>query len=303
MTQRHDITFESQGVTCRAWHYTPVDDAFTSAAGCACVVLAHGFGGTRDAGLEPYAQAFANAGLHALVFDYRHFGASDGQPRQLLSVSRQLNDWAEAIECARGLDGVDPARIALWGSSFSGGHVIVAAARDGRVAAVSSQGPMMDGLAAVLNIIGYAGVGQVLRLTAAGLHDLGRAVLGRQPRYIPLIAEPGGFAAMSSNDSLSGYGRITPADWRNEFTARTALALGLYRPIKSIRKLPCPTLILACNADSVAPAKSALKAARLAGPRAEVREYPMGHFDIYVDDGFQRSSTDQIAFFRKHLAK
>lgn len=302
MTERRDVTFINQGVTCRAWHYPPANDTFTTGAGCACVVLAHGFGGTRDAGLEPYAEAFADAGLHVLVFDYRHFGASDGQPRQLLSVSRQLHDWAAAIACARGLDGVDAERIALWGSSFSGGHVIVAAARDGRVAAVSSQGPMMDGLAAVTNIANYAGIGRVLRMTGAGLHDLGRAAVGREPRYIPLIAEPGHFAAMSSYDSFSGYSAITPADWRNEFAARAGLTLGLYRPIHSIKQLPCPALILVCEQDSVAPAKSAIKAGDLAGEQAEVHRYNMGHFDIYVGEGFKKSSNDQIAFFRKHLA-
>lgn len=302
MSERSDITFKSQGTTCRAWHYLPAGNAFTSDAGCACVILAHGFGGTRDAGLEPYAQAFADAGCHAVVFDYRHFGASDGQPRQLLSVSRQLADWAAAIACARDLDGVDPARIALWGSSFSGGHVIVAAARDGRIAAVSAQGPMMDGVTTVMNIVSYAGIGRVLRLSGAGLRDLGRAVLGRQPHYMPLVAEPGNLAAMSTADAVPGYSRITPADWRNQFAARAALTLGLYRPIKSIQKLTCPVLILTCGNDAVAPARSALKAGQLAGTRAEVHEYDMGHFDIYVDEGFARSSQDQLAFFRKHLS-
>lgn len=180
--------------------------------------------------------------------------------------------------------------------------MIVAAARDGRVAAVSSQGPMMDGVAALTNIVRYAGIGRVLRMTGAGLRDLGHAAFGREPHYMPIIAEPGGFAAMASHDALSGYSRITPDDWRNEFAARAGLTLGLYRPIKSIRRLPCPALILICDHDSVAPAEAAAKAGELAGERAEVHRYDMGHFDIYVDEGFQRSSNDQLAFFRKHLA-
>lgn len=301
MTDRHEVTFDSHGTTCRAWHYPAASKAFTSDAGCACVVMAHGFGGTRDAGLPPYAEAFAAAGLAVLVFDYRHFGASDGLPRQLLSVSRQLDDWAAAIACARGLPEVDPDRIALWGSSFSGGHVIVAAARDGRIAAVSSQGPMMDGFAALTNIVSYAGFGRVLRMTGAGLLDLGHAAFGREPHYIPLIAEPGGFAAMASHDAFSGYSRITPDDWRNQFAARAGLTLGLYRPIKSIDKLPCPALILVCDRDSVAPAEAAVKAGEIAGERAEVHRYDMGHFDIYVGEGFEQSSNDQLAFLRKHL--
>lgn len=113
MIQRSDVEFSSQGITCRAWLYTP---ARPNASPTSCIVMAPGLGGTRDAGLEPYAHRFVNAGYFVLLFDYRHFGASDGEPRQLLSISRQLNDWAAAIVFARRQPGIDPRRIALWGT-------------------------------------------------------------------------------------------------------------------------------------------------------------------------------------------
>jgi dienelactone hydrolase len=297
-TQRQDVEFGSQGTICRAWLYRPPAAA---AAPAPCIVMAHGLGGTRDAGLEPYAEKFATAGYAVLLFDYRHFGASDGEPRQLLSIGRQLQDWAAAIAYARSLPGVDPAQIALWGSSFSGGHVIVAAARDGKVAAVSAQGPMMDGLAAALNLVSYGGVGALLKLSAAGLLDQARGLLGLSPHYVPLIAAPGQLAAMSSHDSVSGYGSITPPGWRNQMSARLALHLAGYRPIRYAGRLPCPVLILVCGRDSVAPAKAALATARKAGSRAELKEYDIGHFDIYTGEGFARSSADQLAFFNRVL--
>lgn len=297
---RTDIEFQSQGTLCRAWHYPPACDDFSGPNGAPCVVMAHGFGGTRDAGLEPYAEVFAEAGLNVLLFDYRHFGASDGEPRQLLSVSRQLEDWAAAIGCARSLDGADGQRTALWGSSFSGGHVVVAAARDGNIDAVTAQGPMMDGFAALANIIGYAGIGQVLRMTWAGIRDVAHAALGREPYRIPIVTEPGGFAAMSAHDAASGYGRIAPETWRNEFCARAGLTLGAYRPIRYVPKLNCPTLIQVCDRDSVAPADAASKAGEL-NDLVEVAHYDIGHFDVYVGEGFKRSSGDQLAFYRKHL--
>lgn len=293
---RRDVEFDSAGTTCRAWFYAP------EASGARpCIVMAHGLGGTRDAGLEPYAEAFRAAGYGVLLFDYRHFGASDGEPRQLLSVPRQLDDWAAAIACARRLPGVDAGRIALWGSSFSGGHVIVAAARDGRIAAVSAQGPMMDGRAAVLNLLRYAGVGTLLRLSAAGLRDQLGAWLGRAPVYVPLIAPPGGFAAMSSADAESGYRAIVPPGWRNQMSARLALQLPLYRPITAAARVRCPVLIGACRRDSVAPAGAAIALADKLGPRAELKLYDFGHFGIYVGAGFAQSSQDQLEFFRRTL--
>src|SRR5436309_3317807 len=125
---RHDIAFPSGGEDCKAWLFLP------DAERPPLVILGHGLGGTREMGLEPYARRFADAGIAALVFTYRHFGDSGGQPRQLLDIERQLTDWAAALAYVRGLDGIDTDRIGLWGSSFGGGHVIEVAARDGAVA-------------------------------------------------------------------------------------------------------------------------------------------------------------------------
>ena len=116
--RRLDVGFSSAGDECRGWLFMP--DAESSAL----VILGHGLGATREFGLEPYARRFADAGIAALAFTYRHFGDSGGQPRQLLDIERQLADWAAAIAYARRLDGIDPERIALWGTSFGGGHVI-----------------------------------------------------------------------------------------------------------------------------------------------------------------------------------
>lgn len=302
MNQRQDIEFTSQGTICSAWLYPPANRDFANQAGMPCVVMAHGFGGTRDAGLEPYAEKFAAAGFYVLLFDYRHFGASEGRPRQLVSVSRQLQDWAAAIAHARSLEGVDPKRIALWGSSFSGGHVVVAGARDGQVAAISAQGAMMDGFATLLNVIRYAGIGRALALTWAGLLDLIRSWLALEPHRIPIIAPEGQFAVMSSAGAYEGYAALTPASWINEVCARFALTLALYRPIACAAELPCPLLVLICEQDNIVPPEAATKTAQRAGERAEVRRYDVNHFDIYVNDGFKRSSNDQLDFFKKTLA-
>src|ERR1700681_4663931 len=157
------VSFDSGGVRCAGVHLPgDANDAFADENGRRpCVVLGHGFAGTVDSGLLPFAERFAAAGVDALAFDYRHFGASDGEPRQLLSIPRQLEDYAAAIARARTLDGVDPERIGAWGSSYSGGHVVAVAVADGRVAAVISQVPAMDGAATLVNIARYAGAGQL----------------------------------------------------------------------------------------------------------------------------------------------
>ena len=111
--------------------------------------MAHGFSATRDQRLDVYAERFRAAGLGVLLFDYRHFGASGGAPRQLLDIGRQQADFRAAVAHARAIDWVDPARVALFGSSFSGGHVLAVGADDERIAAVVSQCPFTDGLASL----------------------------------------------------------------------------------------------------------------------------------------------------------
>ena len=102
--EREEVRFRSADADCAAWLYRPA----AAAGGAACVVLAHGFGGVKEARLDAYAERFAAAGHAAVVFDYRHFGESGGEPRSLIDVARQRDDWRAALAYARGIDGVDP---------------------------------------------------------------------------------------------------------------------------------------------------------------------------------------------------
>jgi uncharacterized protein len=136
---REEIRFRSGGEECAGWFYRPGD----ADGNVPCVVLAHGFGALKEGRLDAYAERFAVAGYAALVFDYRNFGESGGEPRQLIDIGAQHEDWRAAVSDARGREGVDADRIALWGTSFSGGHVIATGARDSRVAAVIAQSPFL----------------------------------------------------------------------------------------------------------------------------------------------------------------
>lgn len=298
MTTRLDVTFTSGTDPIGAWWYPG------GAGRRACVVMAHGAGGTKHSGLAVYAERFAAAGLHTLVIDYRHFGGSGGQPRQLLDPRRQVEDILAALRYARSREDVDPTRVALWGTSFGGGNVLVAAVRDGRVAAVVSQCPVVDGWKVLVRSLTQPGVGvrtllSVLRLVAA---DVVADGLHRRPHHLALVGPPGTVATMTAADSEPGYRRIAGADWVNAVCARLALTVPRHRPIAMADRVPCPWLVQICDHDTVAPTASTEAAARRAGPNATVRHYDLGHFDIYVDDGFEQSVRDQLHFLRQHLA-
>lgn len=249
-------TFISGGQRCAAWHLRGGDSALNTGNGRPCVVMAHGFGGTRDSGLLPFAEAFAGAGIDTLLFDYRGFGDSAGTPRQLVSFRRHRRDYAAAVEFARTLDGVDPERIALWGSSYAGGHVLAVAADDSRIAAVVAQVPAVDGLAALTKAFKANGLGFLLKVNVAALRDLGRARTGRAPFVVPIVGPPGSVAAMNSPDAVSGMAAFAGPTWRNEFAARELLAVPLNRPITKAGRLKCPVLLQIGEQDVVSPPSS-----------------------------------------------
>ncbi|MER6952403.1 alpha/beta hydrolase [Streptomyces sp. NPDC002623] len=292
MSDREDVTFESGGERCAAWLYP------AKSPSSPIVVLGHGLGAIREMRLDAFAQRFADAGYACLVFDYRNFGSSGGEPRQLLDIKRQLDDWAAAIGYARTVDGVDPERVVLWGTSFGGGHVIVAGARDRRVAAIISQCPFTDGQASVraANPLGLA------KATGLALRDAAGALLGRGPTMVATAGPPGSAALMATPDAEPGYLAIAPdgAPFRNEVAARFALHVGFHRPGRQAVNLGCPALFQLCESDSVAPAKAAEKDARKA-PKGEVVTYPYGHFDIYVGAPFEHVVADQLAFLGRHV--
>jgi uncharacterized protein len=294
-------TFSSGDGTCAASLFRAVNDAFEGPRGRPVVVMGHGFAATRDCGLDAFAERFAAAGLDALTFDYRHFGESSGEPRQLLSIPRQLQDFTTAVEYACALEGTDADRVVVWGSSYAGGHAVEVAAKDRRVAAVVAQVPAMDGVAVLRRLIGYAGPARLARLTLAGLRDAARAALGRPPLMLPAVGPPGTLAAMSTPDAEEGMRAIAGPTWRNEVCARIMLRAGAYRPGLCAGELPCPILIQLADTDSVAPVDAAEAAASRATGRAEVRRYPIGHFEIYRGAPFERAVADQLHFLRRHL--
>lgn len=260
--------------------------------------MAHGLSGVREQRLDAYAERFQRAGMAALVFDYRHFGASSGEPRQLLSIRRQLQDWEAAVEAARALPGIDPARIALFGTSFSGGHVQAIAARDPSLGAAIAQTPFCDGL----RNLPALGLAHALRLAAAGVWDVVRTLLGRGPYYIGAVGEPGDLAAMVTPDAVPGFAGMTPesSSWRNRISARVALTAVAHRPGRAASRIRCPILYLIGEHDRLAPARFSHEAARRAR-RAEVKSYPCGHFDVYVAPVWERAVADQTEFLVRHL--
>ncbi|ROS32134.1 hypothetical protein EDD35_7887 [Amycolatopsis thermoflava] len=292
------MRFRSGNGECDGWIFRPA--ASDDRALLPIVVLAHGLAGFKSLRLDTYAERFAQRGYLALAFDYRHFGASTGEPRELVDLARQLEDWRSAVAFARTIDGADPEKVILWGTSFSGGHVMVTAADDDRVAAVIAQCPFSDGLAAARSMPRRT----ALRLMRVAVKDQVAAMLGRPPVRMAIVGAPGEVAVMTSPDSLVGFRAIYDAVGLPfeipRIPARFMFQVPGYRPGRRAVDVKSPLLTSLCERDEVTPAKKTEELARRA-PRGEIKRYDVGHFDIYFGDMFEAVVADQIEFIERHV--
>ncbi len=283
--KREDIEFDSGGAPCAAWLYRGADEVPSAPV----VVMAHGLSGTRRDGLGPFAERFAEAGIAALLFDHRGFGDSGGEP-DLFEPGRQLEDWRAAIACARSLPGIDPERVATFGSSMGGGNALAAGAADPRIAAVVSQVPFID----IVTQAHRSGPGVAARMLLAAARGRHLPAVG-QLHEAALINAPGGEAGWRHVVAIGEDSR-----WRNRVSSRWLLRRP-YRPARLAAKLHCPWLLCVGEADRVARPGPAIAAARRA-PLGELRTYPgVDHFDIYDGPPHEAVVADQLDFLRRHL--
>jgi len=297
-SNRKDVSFTVKGDAISAWLYLPD----MAGAKVPCIVMANGSGGTKDMLLEGYARRFQAAGMAVLSFDYRCFGGSGGEPRQLIWIPRQLEDYAAAVDYARDLEEIDSQRIALWGTSLSGGHVITTAARDHRIACAVAQCPGVDGRASAKHAFETMGVKHLLRLIVHGQRDICRGLLGLSPHRIPIVGKPGSISMLTTPGELEFFEQFVPETFVNETCARILIRGDKYRPIKYAADVRCPVLMQVCEKDEIIPVSSARETEKLLDAYADAHYYPIGHFDIYKGEHFERAVEEQLGFLQKHLA-
>lgn len=293
--QREKLRFVSGDAECAAWHYPGTTKA--------CVIMAGGFAVPKEPGTDRFAQRFHAAGFTVLAFDYRRIGESGGQPRQVLPIADQLADWQAAIAFARTLPDVDPAKIALWAFSASGGQLFHVAARTPGVAAVISQTPNADGLPVTRNASRHQKPLAALRMFGRAIRDALHGLAGWPPLLVPLTGQPGTVALLTTPDALDGdraLRRDQYPDWHQAVAARSALQLMFYRPGRVASKIRCPLLVVACDQDQTALPGPAIRVAQRA-PHAELVRIPGGHYAPFLE-AHEQVVQAQLSFLHRHLA-
>ncbi|MFC1415770.1 alpha/beta hydrolase [Streptacidiphilus cavernicola] len=294
-TERQKISFTSGDAECAAWHYP--------GANRGCVVMASGTAVTKELGTDAFAKRFNDAGFAVLAFDFRHLGESGGEPRQVVRIREQINDWQAAIGCAAGLPGVDPDRIAVWGFSLAGGEVLEVAARNPHLAGAIAQMPLADGRAVTPNALRHSTPWALLRLSGLAVLDALGSLVGRAPLLVPAAGKPGEVSALTTPDAMDGARALDPdgihTDWQPMVAARSALLPGLYRPIRQASKIRGPLLAVVCEQDRSVLPDPGIRAARLA-PRGELVLVPGTHYAPFLA-AHEQAVEAELGFLRRHL--
>jgi uncharacterized protein len=287
-----DVEFVSVGSTLRGWLVLP--DGASAKSPVPGVVMSSGFAGVKEGFLgNPFHHVVADAGIAVLLYDHANTGSSDGTPRQELDPALQQQGYRDAISFLAARDEVDAARIGIWGTSYSGGHVIVVAAQDERVRCVVSQAMTISGHRNLLRRHGADGY-EAMRREWAEERD--RVATGETPRLVPAFGADSESVRYQAARPLAERER-----WHNEITVSSWELYDGYEPVASIGSVaPTPLLMIVCLDDTMTPAEDALAAYELAGEPKRLVTVPGTHYAVYAEQ-FSTVSASARDWFVEHL--
>jgi len=297
MFRKQDVRFPAEGgIELSAWLFVPEH----LGAPLPAITMAHGYGGTKYHGLEPMAEAFAEAGFVVLLHDHRNFGDSGGEPRHDINPWQQVTDWRRAISYLQERPEVDENRIGLWGTSYAGGHAIVLGATDRRLRAVVAQVPTIDGHAAGLRRVAPEAVADLEARFAA---DERAQLRGEPPATQVIVSDDAARnPSYKAADAVSYYLRAVPAGvWENKVTVRSTRWSRMYTPGGFVERVsPTPLLMVVAEQDHIAVTDLAVGAYERALEPKRLVMTKGGHFDPYLSE-FGTASRAAIDWFKTHL--
>ncbi|EGN92828.1 hypothetical protein SERLA73DRAFT_190547 [Serpula lacrymans var. lacrymans S7.3] len=289
------ITSIQENVKLDVWFYRP-----DKPGPYPVVVAGHGLTVIKDAGYAAFAQQWAEgAGWASLIFDYRGFGDSDGEPRNVVGFESQLQDYRSVIEWASSQADFIAEKIVVMGSAWSGLQVADLVVNDGRLAGGMAHCPVLDARATVTSVLPRP------KLLFWACIDYLRGKLGFRPIFLRAVGKPGEFAVLNSPSSYAGFTSMfaqgrTPFDRAPNLISPRFITEALScRPGLALKKALCPMLVVSAEEDDIVPIGITRDIVANADKRVKLVNIRCGHYEIMAGGkGYEANINAQINFLQ-----
>jgi uncharacterized protein len=302
MQQKEKVHFQSEGLKVVGTLFRP-QNSKEEEVSLPAILVAGAMSGVKEQVAGQYAERIAKDGYVTLVLDHRHFGESEGEPRQHEDPAKKLEDFKNAISFISSLKGIDRERIGACGISMGGGYMLQLAAFDRRIKSVSIVASGLNLADTLLEILGKEGFVNFLKEfnNARQRHyDTGEV------QYIPAVATDNKPAAMIGDEPFEYYGtsRAWSPGWVNRYTTESIENLMSYNAIPYARHVsPTPLLIIHGKNDKYCLPKFAQEVYDLADEPKEITWLDTSnHIDLYDNEKYVGPAINKIVeWFNKYL--
>jgi fermentation-respiration switch protein FrsA (DUF1100 family) len=298
MNMRKDIAFGSKGLNCRGLLYMP--DGLTEGQKAPGIVMAHGLAGLKEMKLPSFAERFAAAGFMTLVFDYRYWGESEGEPRNQIFPLDMVEDYRNGITCLSDQPAVDPQRIGVWGTSYSGGLVLYVGTFDKRVKAVVAQIPsaLNPETRQALDPEKWERIGRLLAQDRMERYKTGAV------KYLKVVSAGDEPCVLPGKEVYEQYMELTKTDpsWRNEVTLESLEKMREFDPVSLIHLMaPTALLLIPGEKDNLIPMDSVRATYDRALEPKSISPLSITHFEAYMEPWLSKAADLAIEWFKKYL--
>jgi len=295
---RKNISFTSKGSRCSGWLYVPDDQEAGQKA--PAIVMAHGLSAVKEQGLPDFAERFVAAGFVTLVFDYRYFGDSEGEPRSQIFPLEMVEDYRNAITWVSDQPEVDPHRIGIWGTSYSGGLVLYVGTFDRRVKAVVAQVPstLNPESRRAMNPEKWHSVGEFLSRDRIERYKTGVV------KYMKIVAPGGEPCLLPGKLAYDGYMALKEIgpNWRNQVTLESLEKMREFDPVSLIHLMaPTALLLIPAENDDLIPLEAVKATYEKARKPKAISVLPISHFEIYREPWLSKAAGAAVNWFKKYL--
>jgi fermentation-respiration switch protein FrsA (DUF1100 family) len=295
---RKNVKFPSKELRCSAYYYVP--DNIKIGQKLPAIIMAHGLTGVKEHTLPDFAERFVAAGFVVLLFDYRTFGDSEGEPRCQLFQLELAEDYRNAITWMSEQPEVDPNRIGIWGTSNSGGLVLYVATFDSRVKAVVAQEP------AVFNPAAWHTIDpeKWLKDGESILDDRIRRYHDKTVKYVKVVAPEGEPCVLPGKEAYEYFmaTRKTAPNWCNQITSESLEKMREFDPVSFVDLIPgIPVLFIPMENDGLIPMEITMQVYNRIPEPKKIIILPIRHFDVYFKPWMPKAADAAIEWYKKYL--